>query len=148
MTLTKSQKEFLLKLVAEGLESDEINARARKFKAPFDVSRQQVDHYRKSRGVMMKEIVASDEMDALCTGLSIKEARVEILQEVMTKLLRRVRASDDFDEPTYRQLRGLLDDLAKETGGRKAGVEHSGKVSGAMRVSVVYEDDKVEHEDD
>jgi len=136
MTLNKKQKEYLLKLVAEGLESDEINKRAGRFKTPFDVSRQQVDHYRKSRGVQIKEIVAASELDALCTGLSIKEARVSILQEVTSKLLLMVRESPAFDEGQYRQLRGLLDDLAKETGGRKLNVEHTGKDGGDLELNI------------
>ena len=136
MELIKKQKDYLLSLASEGLETDEINARAAKFKPPFSVSRQQVDFYRKSRGVKIKEIVAASELDALCTGLSIRESRVAILQEVTSKLLLMVRASVDFDEPQYRQLRGLLDDIAKETGGRKLNVEHTGKDGGDLELNI------------
>jgi len=138
--LNKKQKEFVLKLAAEGLESDEINRRAAKSKEPFSVSRQQVDFYRKSRGHVIDTLKKTGELDALCAGLSLKDARVAILQEVTDKLLRRVRASDDFDEPTFRQLRGLLNDIAKETGGRKTKVEVAGNEGGPITICVEYED--------
>ena len=136
MKLNKKQKEFVLARVSEGLETDEINRAAAKFKPAFSVLRSQVDYYRKSRGVQIKEIVAASELDALCTGLSIKEARVSILQEVTSKLLLMVRESPAFDEGQYRQLRGLLDDLAKETGGRKLNVEHTGKDGGDLELNI------------
>lgn len=38
-----------------------------------------------------------------------------------------------FDTPLFDTLRGLLDDLAKETGGRKQKVEHTGEVSHTVK---------------
>ncbi len=135
-SLLKKQREFVSQCVGEGLETDEINKRAAKFKPPFQIRRSLADYYRKKNGVKIDEIKEAGEMDALCTGLSIRESRVAILQEVTSKLLLMVRASVDFDEPQYRQLRGLLDDIAKETGGRKLNVEHTGKDGGDLELNI------------
>ena len=143
MRLKQKQKEHLLALVAEGKTSDEINARAAAFKPPYEVSRQQVDFYRGSRGVRLEEIKAESESEALRTGLALKEGRVETLKELGERLkrellgegeesrlwLRRTRAVgsgqwaqfvevEEFNLTEINALRAVLDDIAKEMGER------------------------------
>lgn len=142
MRLKKNQKEFLLALVAEGLQSDEINARAAKFKPPFSVSRQQVDFYRASRGVALEEIKAESESAALRTGLALKEERITVLNRLAETLKAellgeeggglwrqiekavgkgesaRLLTEEEFRRHEVNALRALLDDLAKEMGER------------------------------
>jgi hypothetical protein len=140
MRLGKKQKGFLLKCIAEGLESGEINARAAKFKPPFSVDRQQVDHYRKTRGVKLKEIADGDEFEALHSGLALRNERVARLENLFTQIetdllennlvwivRKRALGSGEFmqviDEKVLNAAeikiyRDLLDDIAKEMNAR------------------------------
>lgn len=142
--LSKSQKEKLLAWISEGLETDEINERAADFTPPFAVSRQQVDYYRQSREVKLKEIRDGDEEDALRTGYALRVNRVRSLER-LARLIEEDLFSgllwiDDvksvgqpsvivdfqrFHEAGVRQWRGLLDDIAREMGERRA-VEQPG----------------------
>ena len=71
MRLKKTQKEAVLKWIAEGLQSGEINDRAAGFIPPFSVSRQQIDYYRKTRDVEIDALVAAGEQEALSEGLAL-----------------------------------------------------------------------------
>lgn len=130
----------MLELISEGLKTREINRRAAKFTPPFKVSRQQVDYYRDSRGVRLAEITEASESDALQTGLALREERVSALKGLAALLLdelckggrlwlpqvkligtgRQAARVDyeEFNRDEVNALRALLDDLAKETGGR------------------------------
>jgi hypothetical protein len=145
MRLKKKQKEFLLKCVAEGLESDEINERAAKFKPAFSVSRQQVDFYRGSRGVRIEELKEAGEIDALSQGFALRDERVRVLSEIGKSLYKDLKqctrslADGEFKEGEIRQLRGIFDDLAKEMGDRKTKLEHSGDAEKPLTIRVEYE---------
>jgi hypothetical protein len=154
MRLNKKQKEHLLALVAEGLQSDEINARAAKFTPPFEVSRQQVDFYRASRGVALEEIKAESESDALRAGFAVKERRVEVLSEIAERIYADlqggIREGDAFafKEAEVKQLRGLFDDLAKESGARNyKSAADPGEQSREVKVTIAYERPQ-KHDDD
>jgi hypothetical protein len=149
MKLDEVHKKHLLELISEGLQTDEINARAAKFESPYSVSRSQVDFYRKSRGTKLKEIQEASESDALKTGFALKEKRVEVLSELAERMaeellkggrlwLEQVKALgsgefmqivdyEEFNGAEVAQLRGTLDDIAKEVGDRKTKLEHTGK---------------------
>jgi hypothetical protein len=140
MTLKKDQKEAVLAWIAEGLETDEINRRAAKFKPRFTVSRRAVAHYRKTRGVKLEEIKQADEASALSIGLAIRANRVERLQKLADLLIvdlfdndllwtdevKGIGGADNFQRIDYKefnkaeveQLRGVLDDIAAEVGER------------------------------
>lgn len=143
MRLKKAQREALLKWIAEGLESDEINKRAAKFKPPFKVLRSQVVWYRKTRGVKLEEIQEAGEASALTTGLALKENRVATLQKLANRLLedlfgegdenklwltmvKGIGSYDNYERVEYQEfnrseiesLRGILDDIASEVGER------------------------------
>ena len=142
MILKKAQKNQLLKWIAEGLKSGEINKRAAKLKQPFHVSPSQVAWYRDTRGVKLEQIREEDEKDALRTGFALKEERVSSLKTLATTLLNELTREDDnrlwtqnakglgggenwekyeyeeFNKAEIDSLRGLLDDIAAELGHR------------------------------
>ena len=143
MKLRKAQKVILLTWIAEGLETDEINQRAAKFRPRFKVTRQQVDHYRKTRAVSLEEIKESEEVSALKIGLALKEIRVEKLNLLGERLLedllgredsdrlwldqvKGIGSHDNYERIEYQEfnksevdaLRGVLDDIAVEVGDR------------------------------
>lgn len=164
MKLTKKQKEKILAWIGEGLQSDEMNARAAKCKPPFSVSRQQVDFYRDSRGVALDELKEASESDALRTGLALKERRVETLAELAERLkaellgdklwLRKEKAlgsgaftkfvtEKHFNLAELNALRALLDDIAKEVGERAhggQGTDDDEEETGEVTVTVRYEE--------
>lgn len=129
----------MIAAVAEGLQTDEINERAAKFKPPFSVSRQQVDYYRDTREQDIKAIRAIDEKSALVEGYALKEHRVyklsmlaalmerdlfggflwtDQVKGVGTGDIAQIVDYEEFNAGEVVQYRGVLDDIAKETGGR------------------------------
>ena len=157
MRLEKGQREILLTWVAEGFETDAINARAAKHEPPFSVSRGQVDYYRKTRKVDLKALAVSGEYDALTTGLALKDERVKrltllaaLMEEdlfagvLWTSDVKMIGTGDlqervefeEFNASEVTQYRGVLDDIAKEVGGRtpKIDIENSG----AVTLNVIY----------
>jgi hypothetical protein len=144
MRLKKKQKEIVLTWVAEGLQTDEINERAAMFKPSFVVSRQQVDYYRKTRKQDIAVISAISEKNALIEGYALKETRVYKLS-ILAALLERdllngfiwldqvkgvgsgpiaeIVDYEEFNTAEIAQFRGILDDIAKETGGREKNID-------------------------
>jgi hypothetical protein len=146
MRLKKKQKEAVIAWVAEGLETDEINERAAKFKPPFDVSRPQVSFYRETRKADLSIIRAAGEFEALTEGFAVKANRVKALQSIANLMYRdlttgflwldQVKALgsgefmetveyEEFNAAESKEFRGVLDDIAKELGHRKTIVELS-----------------------
>lgn len=159
MALRKAQKELVLQGIAEGLNTGEINERAKEFKKPFSVTRQQVDYYRKTRKIDMEAIVAVDENNALTTGLAIKENRVAALQrlaQLMGKDLfggflwteetkgvgsgpaAEIIDYDEFNAAEVAQFRGVLDDIAKEMGARVTVAKLQGDEEKPLVIKVEY----------
>ena len=154
MKLNKAQKEALIAWIAEGLESDEINKRAAKFKPRFSVLRSQVTYYRNSRDHKLEELQESGEINALTSGLALKENRVATLQKLANRpledhfgegennrlwltMVKDIGSHDNYERVEYQEfnrseievLRGLLDDIASEVGERvkKTDVTSGGK---------------------
>jgi hypothetical protein len=162
MKLTKKQKEKVLAWIGEGLQSDEMNARAAKCRPPFSVSRQQVDFYRDSRGVALDELREASESDALRTGLALKEERVSTLNELAERLKaellgdllwierqkslgsgdwQQVVTEKHFNLGELNALRNLLDDIAKEVGERTYGArDGEDEQQGEVKITVAYEE--------
>lgn len=159
--LTKDQRAELLKWVAEGLETDEINKRAGELTPPFRVSRAQVDYYRKTRAIRLKNIASESDYDALKSGLALKDERVKrlallaaMLEEdlfngvLWTQDVKMIGTGAEqervefelFNSAEVQQYRGVLDDIAKEMGGRAQKTELTGKDGGAVVLKVVYDD--------
>ena len=144
----------MLKWVAEGLRTDEINDKASVFEPPFDVSRQQVDYYRKTRKQDIAVILSVSEDSALKEGYALKEYRVYKLSMLAALLekdlfggfiwldqskgigsgdIAEILDYEEFNTAEIAQYRGLLDDIAKEVGGRIQKTEHSGE----MKIGVI-----------
>ena len=157
MRLKKSQKEAVLKWIAEGLKSGEINERAAIFIPPFSVSRRQVDYYRQTRDADIKALIAAGEQDALSEGLALKGERVKRLKQLAALLekdlfggflwldqVKGVGSGDiatlvdyeEFNKAEVDAYRGVLDDIAKEQGHRKQQHEHSGPEGGPIETRI------------
>lgn len=154
MKLRKKQREAVLGWIAEGLQTDEINKLAAKFKPPFKVLRSQVDYYRKTRDFKLDEIKEADEESALKKGLAIKENRVAVLERLANRMIAdlmpellsdslvwvsmsKTVANERYDYREFNRaevdaLRGVLDDIAAEIGQRvrKSDVTSNGKPIG------------------
>lgn len=160
MRLRKAQKEALLQWIAEGLKADEINERAAAFKKPFTVTRQNIDQYRKSRKVDLAAIAKVSETNALSTGYALKEHRVMMLARLAEMLAKDLFGGflwteevkgvgtgpmaeivdyDEFNGAEINAFRGVLEDIAAETGGRVKQVE--GNLTGDMVFRHVYDDE-------
>ena len=160
MRLKKTQKTELLKWIAEGLESGEINKRASKYDPPFEVSRAHIQYYRRTRKLDIEEIIKRSEHKALNSGLALKSTRVERLKKIAEMLEEDLFENDllwtdqvkgvgagpaaevveyeEFNKPEIDALRGIYDDIAKEVGGRIRVQEISGKDGRALKVEVEY----------
>ena len=158
MRLRKSQKEALLSWIAEGLQSDEINARAAEHDPSFSVSRQQVDYYRQSRQADIDAITKAAELDALGQGLALKEVRVSKLQQLAALMerdlfggfiwtdqtksigggsLQQVVDYEEFNGAEVAAYRGVLDDIAREVGGRAQ--KQDTTLSGTLRLDHAFD---------
>lgn len=156
--LKRKQKQALLKWIGEGLQSAEINERAANFDPPFNVSRQQVDYYRKTRKIDLDAIAHITEQNALIEGYALKEHRVYKLsmlaalleQDLLGGMLwlddmkgvgsgfaAQVVEFEQFNAAELAAYRGVLDDIAKETGGRV--IKTDGALTGTVTLNVVYE---------
>jgi hypothetical protein len=144
MRLQKAQKQAVLKWVAEGLETDEINTRAATFEPAFTVTRRMVAHYRASRAVELAALQRSGEYKALTEGLALREERVGRLQRLASLMEKdlfggfmwledvkmlgvgptaEVVDFEKFNVAEVDAYRGVLDDIAKEMGQRRNIVE-------------------------
>jgi len=143
------------------LTSDEVNSRAELFEPPFSVSRQQVDHYRKTRAIDIKELSEKAEYNALNEGLAKRSERVDLLKRLAghitkdlfdrnlfwTDMVKGIGSKEDFQVIEYEefngaevaQLRGVLDDIAKEIGDRKGNIDIT---SGGKTIRVSLVDDE------
>ncbi len=158
MRLKRQQKRELLKWVAEGLSSNEINERAERFNPPFSVSKQQVDYYRQTRRIDLETLNKITEQGALVEGYALKEYRVyklsmlaalieadlfggllwtDDVKGVGTGPIAEIVEFEEFNGAEVAAYRGVLDDIAKETGGRVTKQEISGKDGKPVPIAVI-----------
>jgi hypothetical protein len=149
MRLKKSQKEKVLAWIAEGLRSDEINARAATIAEPFSIDRRQVDYYRRTRKADLDAISRIGETTALIEGYALKEHRVfklSLLAALMEKdimggflwtdQVKGVGSGDIAEIIDYEEFNSA-EVIAKETGGRVVKQEHTGAGGGPVTLRVV-----------
>ena len=158
MRLRKAQKEAVLSWIGEGLRTDEINARASEFSPPFSVSTQQVDYYRRTRQADVEAITRAAELDALTQGLALKEVRVSKLQQLAALMEKdlfdgflwteevkgvgqgpaaQIVEYEAFNGAEVAAYRGVLDDIAKEVGGRAE--KHDTTLTGSIRLDHTFD---------
>lgn len=141
--LNDAQRAQLLQWLAEGLTTQEINTVAASFDnpdtglaEPFTVSPQLCYQYRHDHELDLTELRSARDEEAIVTGLAIRANRLKTLfklaRELEADLYERKRLwtqnaktvanegykFEEFNEAEIRQLRGVLDDIAKETNGR------------------------------
>ena len=155
---------MVLKWVAEGLDSAEINSRAALLNPSFSVSRSQLAHYRKTREIDIEEIKKQDEYNALNTGLAIKSERVKQLKTIADKLyvdlvdkgltwteqvkgigsgpLAEIVEYLEFNKAEIDAFRGILDDIAKEVGERQQKHEVTGADGDVIRITLASTKDE------
>ena len=164
MRLRKAQREAVLKWIVEGLQSDEINSRAATFEDPFQVSRAVVDYYRKTREVEIGALIKAGQEDALNEGLALVAERVKKLKQIAALMERdlfggflwteetkgvgsgeaaEVIDYDVFNSAEVVQYRGVLDDIAKETGGRVQKTDLTSKGEAIQFVNVGVDIEKL-----
>jgi hypothetical protein len=155
--LTKDQKELLIQWIAEGLYTDEINKRAARCADPFHVSRQQVDYYRGQCDQDIQQLTEEGKLRALDTGLALRGERVEQLKNLAETLLNDLLRDgklwlankkgvgsgpiaeifhyEEFNKAEVDALRGVLDDIAREVGDRKARLDVEDTTDGEYRIT-------------
>jgi len=145
--LKKTQKEAVLKWIAAGLQSDEINALAAELDPSFVVSRRQVSYYRDTRNIEIGALIKAGEQEALTEGLALKAERVIRLKQLAALMekdllggflwldqVKGVGSGDvaqivdyeEFNKAEVDAYRGVLDDIAKEMSQRIQRQEVSG----------------------
>ena len=160
MRLKKSQKEAVVKWLAAGLATDEINELAADFDPPFSISRQQADYYRKTREIDVSALQKAGEEEALSEGLALKAERVRKLKQLAalmerdlfggflwTEMVKGVGSGDiaqivdyeEFNKAEVDAYRGVLDDIAKEVGGRAQRQEITGEGGGPVPITFITE---------
>lgn len=150
--ITADQRNAVLTWVAEGLGLPEIRLRAAEFDPPFEIEYRQVKHLRQRAGIKYRQIQEEIEAELIGEGLARKALRIKALTDLFDKHLDLIqaRASDPsmieipgggtglvvrdykgiqpvykFDAAVVREMRGLLDDIAREKGDRGQKVELS-----------------------
>jgi hypothetical protein len=156
--LTQKQQNALLEWAAEGLRLQEINERAAEFDPPFEVEWLQLKHARRRAGKSFTELREQLEAEAIGEGLARRAARIRQLEALYDKHLELIHArgvemfgqgtaggetglivrdykGKDADRPIYkydaaliREMRGLLDDIAREIGDRRTKIDMTTKV--------------------
>jgi PBSX family phage terminase large subunit len=144
--LSAEQRAFILKRLGRGDTATQIIEAATKLKEPFVVTGSQVAAYRKKEHIVFRDIVKRKAELGMHVGLALSENRVNHLQQLADMLeedllrkntefkknmrwLERVKGIGsgmdyervkefEFNRAEYEQLRGIYDDIAKETGER------------------------------
>ena len=134
--LDEKQRLQVLEWLGEGLTTNEINDLAVSFEPPFKVSAQLLYQYRKDYEIDIAKIRSERDTLAISQGLALRSTRVQKLIELARLLEEDLRVKElvwtdnaktvgnerydfkEFNEAELRQLRGIYEDIAKETGGR------------------------------
>ena len=162
--LTIEQRIAVYKWLGDGKTAVELRKLAAKFNPPFTLTDQTCVLYRKRMRAKYDNLVENAELPALTEGLAKSEERVKVLkalaERLMTDLLRKHNMSGEefvwlkrlkgygqgpqfftqeyleFNAGEIRELRGLLEDIAKETGGRTQAGDSTEKHK--VEIEVVY----------
>jgi hypothetical protein len=130
---------------------------------PFSVLRSQVTYYRNTRREDIAAVVRAGEQEALSEGLALKGERVKKLKQLAALMERdlfggflwldqvkgvgsgdvaQIVEYEEFNRAEVEAYRGVLDDIAKEVGGRVHKNELLGEGGGPVTFKVVYDDDE------
>jgi hypothetical protein len=134
--ITEEQRLQLLQWLGEGLTHKDIVNLALQEEPPFKITAGALLHYRQQYDVELKAIRAEHDTIAVNTGLALRATRIQALVDLAllleedlkikkltwlkdAKMLGAERYNfETFNEAELRQLRGIYEDISKETGGR------------------------------
>jgi hypothetical protein len=151
-TLTKKQRAALIEWAAEGLQLAEINDRAAECDPPFKVEYNQLKHVRRQANKQFSRLRDEFEKDALDEGLARRAVRIRELEALFDRHLALIKARADemdgevagghtgllvrdyrgkeadravykYDAALVKEARGLFDDIAREKGERRQGID-------------------------
>lgn len=137
---TAEQRTFLLSLVTQPLTIGQIQTKCQKFKFPFLPSDFAITKYRQKADVRVKELYTESDDFGLNKGLALKANRIIVLEQLAQRLMQdmlpkdsqkeklwlenwkglgnganfTLRKYEEFNHQEVIQLRGLLEDIAKE----------------------------------
>ncbi len=161
--LTSAQRRQMLEWIVEGLSIVEMRDRASQLDEPFEVTRGQVVHARKSMRAKWSAKWAEQEKALLEDGFARKAVRIRQITEMYERHLQLIAARAEapqlqdvpggrtglltqdvkqgkivfkYDRAVISEMRGLLDDIAREKGERQQKVEHSGPDGGSIPVTI------------
>ncbi len=153
----------MLEWIVEGLSIVEMRDRASQLDEPFEVTRGQVVHARKSMRAKWSAKWAEQEKALLEDGFARKAVRIRQITEMYERHLQLIAARAEapqlqdvpggrtglltqdvkqgkivfkYDRAVISEMRGLLDDIAREKGERQQKVEHSGPDGGSIPVTI------------
>lgn len=135
--LTPEQREAVIAWLAAEYSQGAILAFLRERGWPV-LDPKSIDHYRQSMREEIEQRRTERRSRALTTGLALKDERVERLKQHADRLEEIKWEPDEkgrlWNEKAWRE---TLDDIAREMGQRKAGVEVSGPDGGAIEFADV-----------
>lgn len=147
--LTRAQVIFINSLLADGYTTDQVNQAASRYDPPFMLSDSQCTYYRRKIRVNYTEIMQAATFQGWAEGLARKEERIKVLKQLAERLIRdllhdkpdqekvwldqikglgsgpqfQTYSYKEFNHQEMIQLRGLLEDIAKEQGQRSTKVD-------------------------
>lgn len=155
--LLQAQRNALIEWAAEGLDLNEVRIRAAAFDPPFIADKRMLYYYRRTRLGKYADLQQRSELPSLQAGLALRDERVRRLQELAEELEQDIFGGrlwmieprvigfgdaaervelEEFSAALVNAYRGVLDDIAKEVGGRKQIVEDTGDKT----IRVIYVD--------
>ena len=142
MRLTNDQKLLIQEWVAAGKNNREIIRLAAEHDPPFEVKGANISkNFRKPVKEQVKEVRRQQTVEAVTTGLAVKDERIRMLDDTAKYLydtLKRIPDSRANLLPGYvNAMRGCLDDIAKELGQRNNKVDINANVRVKDIVAIV-----------
>jgi phage terminase large subunit len=160
---TPAQQIFFLSLLSDGLNCTQINKAAASYRPPFHVDDTSCTYYRKKLAIKHAQLANQSDLQGWSEGLAKKEERIKVLKALAMRFIKDLLPDDpvaekvwlddikglgsgpqfltfdykNFNHQQTIQLRGLLEDIAKEQGGRSTRIEmtnNSSVTEGPMRL--------------
>ena len=134
--LTEEQRTAVLQWMAEGVNNDTLKIRSSEFIPPFEMSDQHIYSLRRANGKILTEIRKENDLLAITKGLALRSNRIDKLTKLADDMekdlfeLKKTWLEDKkmlgeeeytfykYNQSQVDQYRKVLDDVAKEVGGR------------------------------
>ena len=134
--LTEEQRTAVLQWMAEGVNNETLKIRSGEFIPPFEMSDQHIYSLRRANGKILTEIRKENDLLAITKGLALRSNRIDKLTRLADDMekdlfeLKKTWLEDKkmlgeeeytfykYNQSQVDQYRKVLDDVAKEVGGR------------------------------